>query len=166
MIDLDDLDYLFDDLDETKPTKKQIAQMYEIYRDDFVNDYVEVDGRKITLKPQKSWVKGFEGMPETFVHLITREQTYGRPRVFDKDRANKMHWTKCVLAQRDSEKILYFEKKDKGYLKKHYWFKEKNFVVILKPVSKDLLLVTAFHVGKTKNKDFEWDYNTYNESLL
>jgi hypothetical protein len=165
MIDLDHLEDLFDNLNEVSPTAAQLAEMYEIYKDEFVHDYVEIDGCKITLKSQKSWLKGFEELPETFVHLITREQTYGKPRIFDKYRANRIHWVKNILVQRDNPKIKYFEKVDKGYLKKHYWFEEKNFVVILKPVKADLLLVTAFYVEDLKKDDFEWDYNAYRESL-
>jgi hypothetical protein len=165
MIDLDDLEDLFDDLDEVGPTVAQLARMHEIFRDDFFHDYVEVEGKEITLKNHKSWVKGFEDLPETFVHLITREPSKGKPRTFDKLRANRIHWVKQILTQRDNPKIKYFEKVDMGYLKKHYWFEEKDFVVILKPVSADLLLVTAFYVEPLKKKDFEWDYNKYRESL-
>ena len=60
MINLDDLEDLFDDLDEVSPTAAQLTTMHEIYRDDFFHDYVEVDGKEITLKHQKSWLKGFE----------------------------------------------------------------------------------------------------------
>lgn len=165
MIDLDDLEDLFDDLDEVSLTEQQKKAMYDIYRDDFFHDYVEVDGKEITVKNQKSWVKGFEGYPETFVHLVTREPLKGKPREFDKLRANKIHWVKQILLQKDNPKIKYFEKVDQGYLKRHYWFEEKDFVVILKPVSETLLIVTAFYVEALKKQDFEWDYNKYRESL-
>jgi len=165
MINLDDLEDLFDDLDEVGPTAAQLTTMHAIYRDDFFHEYVEVEGKEITLKHQKSWVKGFEELPETFVHLITREQSHGKPRVFDKYRANRIHWVKNILMQRDNPKIKYFEKIDKGYLKKHYWFEEKNFVVVLKPVSEKLMIVTAFYVEELKKKDFDWDYKLYQESL-
>lgn len=165
MINLDDLVDFFDDLDEVNPTDEQKETMYKIYRDDFFHDYVEVDGKEITLKHQKSWVKGFEGYPETFVHLVTRETVKGKPRVFEKQRANRIHWVKQILLQIESPKIKYFEKIDLGYLKKHYWFEEKDFVVILKPVSEKLMIVTAFYVGKLKKKDFEWEYENYRKSL-
>ena len=165
MIDLDDLNDLFDDLNDVMPTPQQLLNMHEIYRDDFVHDYVEIDGCKLTLKNQKSWLKGFEGLPETFVHLLTREESFGKPRKFDKSRANKIHWVKQILIQKDDGRIKYFEKIDKGYLKRHYWFKAKKFVVILKPVNPDLLLVTAFHADETKQSDLEYDYNKYLESL-
>lgn len=165
MIDLDHLEDLFDDLDEVSPTAAQLAAMYEIYRNDFIHDYVAIDGKEITLKHQKTWLKGFEGYPETFVHLITREPSKGKDRTFDKLRANRIHWVKQILTQKDSSKIKYFEKVDQGYLKRHYWFEEKDFVVILKPVSANLLLVTAFYVETLKKQDFEWDYEKYRESL-
>lgn len=165
MISLDDLEDLFDNLDEVSPTEEQKKIMYEIYRDDFFHDYVEVDGKEITIKNQKSWVKGFEGYPETFVHLVTREPSKGKPREFDKYRANRIHWVKQILTQKDDPKIKYFEKIDLGYLKKHYWFEEKDFVVILKPVTEKLMIVTAFYVEKLKKSDFEWDYEQYKKSL-
>lgn len=165
MIDLDDLEDLFDDLDEVGPTAAQLARMHEIFRDDFFHDYVEVDGKEITVKHQKSWVKGFEELPETFVHLLTREPEKGKPRLFDKYRANRIHWVKQILLQKENPKIKYFEKVDRGYLKKHYWFEEKDFVVILKPVSDTLMIVTAFYVEELKKKDFEYDFKKYTESL-
>jgi len=165
MINLDDLEDLFDDLEIVGPTAVQLAKMHEIYRDDFFHDYVAVDGKEITVKHQKSWVKGFEDLPETFVHLITREPSKGKPRIFDKFRANRLHWVKQILIQKDNPKIKYFEKKDMGYMKKHYWFEEKDFVVILKPVTEKLMIVTAFYVEDLKKKDFEWNYKTYRESL-
>ena len=165
MIDLDHLVDLFDDLDEVSPTAVQLAKMYEIYRNDFIHDYVEIDGKELTLKHQKTWLKGFEELPETFVHLLTREPSKGKPRTFDKLRANRIHWVKQILTQKDNPKIKYFEKVDQGYLKRHYWFEEKDFVVILKPVSANLLLVTAFYVETLKKQDFEWDYEKYRESL-
>ena len=85
--------------------------------------------------------------------------------MFDKYRANRIHWVKQILLQKDNPKIKYFEKMDLGYLKKHYWFEEKDFVVILKPVSDTLMIVTAFYVEKLKKDDFEWDYEKYRESL-
>jgi hypothetical protein len=165
MIELDELEDLFSDLDEVMPTESQKADMYDIYREDFFNDYVEIDGLELTLKSQKSWIKGFHEMPETFVHLVTREMTHGKPRTFDAKRANRIHWIKPILVQRDNPKINYFEKIDKGYLKQHYWFREKDFVVILKAIKTKILLVTAFYVDKLKKVDFDWDLNKYNESL-
>jgi len=85
--------------------------------------------------------------------------------LFDKYRANRIHWVKQILTQKDSPKIKYFEKIDQGYLKRHYWFEEKDFVVILKPVSDTLMIVTAFYVEKLKKDDFQWDYEKYRESL-
>jgi hypothetical protein len=38
-------------------------------------------------------------------------------------------------------------------------------VVILKPVSDTLMIVTAFYVEKLKRDDFEWDYEKYRKSL-
>jgi len=156
MISLEDLEDLFDNLEDVGPTAAQLAEMHEIYRNDFFHDYVEVDGKEITVKHQKSWIKGFEGLPETFVHLLTREPLKGKPRTFDKLRANRIHWIKQILIQKDNPKIKYFEKIDQGYLKKHYWFEEKDFVVILKPVTDKLMIVTAFYVEVLKRKDFEW----------
>lgn len=165
MISLEDLEDLFDNLEDVGPTAAQLAEMHEIYRNDFFHDYVEVDGKEITVKHQKSWIKGFEGLPETFVHLLTREPSKGKPRTFDKLRANRIHWIKQILIQKDNPKIKYFEKIDQGYLKKHYWFEEKDFVVILKPVTDKLMIVTAFYVEVLKRKDFEWEYKKYRESL-
>ncbi|MCL1034675.1 hypothetical protein [Elizabethkingia anophelis] len=159
---LEDLQELFDDLNQQIPSKEHLEKFYEIYNKELSDDYIEIGGDRLTFKSQKSWVKEFEGYPETFVHLITKEQAYGKPRVFDSKRANRIHWVKCILSNIGHSKILFFEKKDKDdILKKYYWYKEKKFVVILKPIKPKILLVTAFCVEKTKEMDFEYDYKKF-----
>jgi hypothetical protein len=159
---LEDLRDLFDDLDQQFPCTEHLQKFYEIYQEELIDDYIEVDGDRLIFKGHKSWLKGFEGYPETFVHLITKEQAYGKPRIFDHKRANRIHWVKCILSNIKHQKILFFEKKDKdGVLKKYYWYKEKNFVVILKPIQPKVLLITAFCVEKTKAMDFEYDYDKF-----
>ncbi|WP_028123660.1 hypothetical protein [Epilithonimonas tenax] len=162
MSDLENLEDLFDDLDDNIPCKEHFEEIYRIYQEELIDDYIEVDGVRLTFKSHKSWIKGFEGYPETFVHLITKEESYKKPRQFDSKRANRIHWIKCILKNIGNSKILYFEKKDKDdTTKKYYWYKEKNFVVILKPIQPKILLVTAFCVEKNKAMDFEYEYNKY-----
>lgn len=111
MSDLTNLEELFSDLDCDKPNENQLYKMYEIYTNELVDDYIEIDGLRLVFKSQKSWLKGFEGYPETFVHLITKEESYGKPRKFDKERANRIHWVKPILQNKDNPQIFYFEKK-------------------------------------------------------
>ena len=76
---------------------------------------------------RKSWHKDFRGLPETFVHLITRENKYKERREFDHERANRIHWVKEVLINHTSARVKYFEYADeKGVLKHHYWLEEEN----------------------------------------
>lgn len=162
MSNLEDLRELFDDLDHEFPCKEHLEKLYQIYQEELIDDYIEVDGIRLSFKSHKSWIKGFESYPETFVHLITKEQAYKKPRQFDSKRANRIHWVKCILSNIKDPKIFFFEKKDKDdVLKKYFWYKEKSFVVILKPIQPKILLVTAFCVEKTKAMDFEYDYNKF-----
>jgi hypothetical protein len=164
MIDLDDLKDLFDDLGFDEPDHDQFNEMLEIFTDDFVTNPFKVDGKQVKVIMSPTWNREFIGHPETFVHLITRESKFKgkKERQFDKWRANRIHWIKPILLNKNNARIKYFEYLDeKGYMKHHFWFEEKNFMVVLKPISNELLVVTAFCVDKLEIPTYKRRYNEY-----
>lgn len=60
MIDLDDLEDLFDDLGFEQPTTDQLYQMYGIFLDDFKKNPFTVNGRLLKINENKS-VHPFSG---------------------------------------------------------------------------------------------------------
>ena len=104
------------------------------------------------LAPSK--VPGFELYPETFVHLITRKGINGK-RVFDRQRANKIHWIRCILENRNEEEIIFFQFPEaKGRIRDYFWYKEGNFLVIMEQIMPDYLIVTSFHIDDNRNKAY------------
>ena len=90
---------------------------------------------------------GFRQYPETFVHVVTRKSKLSGKRHFDRERANRIHWIKNILLHSQDRRIKFFQFRDEeNILKDHYWFEEKDFIVVLKPVTPNSLLITAFCV--------------------
>lgn len=163
MIDLDDLEELFDDLGFDEPTEDQLKTIFGIFKEDFILDPFELDGRQVKVILNPSFNRSFRGKPETFVHLITRESKIKGNRLFDRGRANRIHWVKQILLQREDRRIKYYQYLDeKGGLKHHFWFQEKDFMVVLKPISADLLVVTGFVVDKLERTTYLRRYQKYN----
>ena len=162
MLDLDDLEELFDDLGYNEPTKDQLAQLLGIFQKDFVDEAFAVDGCRVKIVDKDSFNREFKGYPETFVHLITRESKMKGQRMFDRERANRLHWIKPILVNSQDVRIKYYEYLDeKGIVKKHFWFQENDFMVILKPIGNDLLVVTGFVVDKLERNTYLRRYQKY-----
>ncbi len=158
---LDDLEILFDDLG-FDPTPEHLQDMLDCFMNDFVHNPFQIKGCNVKVITQGSWHRDFRGMPETFVHLITRENKYKGRREFDHERANRIHWIKEVLMNHTSARVKYFEYADeRGILKHHYWLEEANFMVILKPVQPDLLVVTAFCIDDYERGRYRRRYNDF-----
>ncbi len=160
-MDLFDLDELIHNLG-TEPTNEQLNLLFDEFSRDFVANTLIVEGLTVKVIHRNSTVEGFESFPETFVHLITRKSKGGK-RVFDKHRANKIHWIKCILENRNEDEILYFEYLEgNGKIRDYYWFKEGGFLIIMEEITPDYLVITSFNVDDKRNEEyFEKRYNLY-----
>lgn len=128
----------------------------------FVKNPIELGGRKVKIVDKASFNREFRGYPETFVHLITRESKLKGQRMFDKERTNRLHWIKPILLNTADPRIKYYEYSDeKGVLKQHFWFQERDFMVVLKPIGRDLLVVTGFKVDKLEKQTYLKRYQNY-----
>ena len=162
MLDLDDLEELFDDLGHQEITDEQLDTLFDIFQRDFVDEPFEVEGRRVKIVDKASFNREFRGYPETFVHLITRESKMKKQRMFDPARANCLHWIKPILLHSGNSRIKYYEFTDnRGVLKKHFWFQEADFMVILKPIGDDLLVVTGFKVDEIEKRTYLKRYRDY-----
>lgn len=164
---LDELDDLFENLDINGPTDEQLYRMYGIYLNDFVKNEFIIDGCRVIVNSSivRNKNKGlFLGKHFTFNHLVTIESKISNKRIFDKYRANKIHWIRPLLEQKNDIRILYFEKNDKDNMNRRYfWYKERNFIIILKEINPDIMLITAFCTDEYSKKGFENDYRYYNK---
>lgn len=162
MIELDDLDELFDDLSFDEPTADQIFTMYGIFLKDFKNIPLTVKGKTLKINENRSFHPLFKNKAETFVHVITRKSDHNDKRYFDKHRANKIHWIRPVLENADDDRILCFERlNDKNENQHYFWFAEKEFIVILREIDPDVLLITAFCVDKHEGVKYKRWYDEH-----
>ena len=162
---LDELEILFDedDLDFDAPTHDQLYIMYGLFLDNFHKTPLIHKGRRVVFNTNRSRHPLFRGKFEGFVHVITRKSQYTDKRQYDRDRANRVHWIKPILDNWQNPLVSYFEKvNDEGQLQYFYWVQPLNFLVILRELTPDFLLVTSFCIDSQNIGQFRKYYNEYN----
>lgn len=157
LFELDDLIYNL----STNPSEEQLNVLYAEFKRDFVTQEFVFKGIKVKIILHHSRVEGYEKYPETFVHLITRKGQRNI-RVFDRHRANKIHWIRCILENYTDDEIIYFEypESDQG-IREYYWFKEGDFIVILERVTPHYVIVTSFHVDNARQRKYYQERETW-----
>jgi len=152
-MDLDDLDDLIFGLG-IDPTPEELNELYERFEIDFRQEPLHLLGLQIKVIEHHSTIEEFQGYPETFVHLITRKSKSGH-RVFDRLRANRIHWIRVILENREDERILYFQHREaKGSLRDYYWYEERNFMVVMEQITPNYLIITCFVIDSDRNQQF------------
>jgi len=132
MIELDDLEDLFEYLSIDGPTNDQLFQMYGVFLNDFSKNPIIIQGRKLNYNTNKSKHPICRGKSQAFEHIITRESKYSEIRNFDNERANKIHWIRPIIENAGDTRIKYFEEvNDDEENQLFFWYEEKMFVVIV-----------------------------------
>ena len=85
------------------PSAEHLEELYQLFKIDFIDVDFYFDGCKVKIDIANSKEAGFETYPHTFVKIITRG-VKGK-RCFDKKRANKIHWIKPILENKDTEDV-------------------------------------------------------------
>ena len=163
-MELDELEELFDDLDFDEPSEEHLNAIYQIFKDDFFFNKVSVDDKEVKVNSQPRRRHPFRGKMETFVHVITRESKYrGKGhREFERERANRIHWIKPILNQQDAFAIKVFSKEHSNkQMQTFFWYEDKDFVVLLREIQPDFLLITAYCVDKQNKGQFTRWYREY-----
>lgn len=159
---LDELEDLFDDLSADCPTNEQITEMYEVFLNDIVRNPIMIKGIPLSSNRNKSNHPICRGKSQGFEHAITRENKHSGKRHFDKERANKIHWIKPVIENVTNSRIKYYEQvNDKGKNQLFYWFKEKKFIVIVREINPDLMLITSYSVDAGNEYQFKKGYEEF-----
>lgn len=137
-----------------EPTIEQLDKLFAEFERDFIHNPFTINGLQVKVILVKSKVPGYELYPETFVHLITRKGS-GKLRLFDRHRANKIHWVKCILENRKGEDILFFQYPEgDGRFRDYYWYKDGDFIIIIEKVAPDYLVITSFHIDDKRNRQY------------
>ena len=164
MIELDELDDLFDDLGIDGPTEDQLYKIYGVYLNDIVKNPILIDGRVLKYNNSPSRHHICRGKHQTFEHIITRKSKISGKRNFDRERANKIHWIRPILENIEDPRIKYFEQvNDHGQNQLFYWYEEKSFIVIVREIEPDILLITSFAVDKEEKFNFKRCYEEFNK---
>jgi hypothetical protein len=164
-MDLLDLEPLVGHLG-VEPSPAELSAIFTAFRRDFIEHDLFIDGLKVKVVLKDARVEGFEAYPETFVHLITRKSSSGN-RVFDPRRANKIHWIRPILENKDADDVKYFEYTEgDGSIRDYYWFEEGQFIVIMKKISPNYMIVTSFNVDPENEKYYRDRHNAFKRRFL
>jgi len=164
MLELDELEDLFDDLSIDGPTANQLEIMYNYYLNDIVRNPIFIEGRPLKYNKNKSSHPICRGKHQCFEHIITRGSNYTKKRYFDRERANKIHWIRPIIENVADSRIKYFEAiNDEGENQQFFWYEEKMFIVIVRELNPNLLLITSFTVDKSEKRKYREQYLKYIE---
>jgi len=156
----------FTDTDEDK-----IDELYAIFQRDFFDSPFTINGKDLKIKifPYVNHIKDglpeyFCGYYEKFVHIITREikgklKISPKQRKFKADRANRIHWIRPILEHSNDVRITNFSfQESDGTLREYFWYKEKQFMVVLEEINPNYHLITGFCVDKHNITYYESKY--------
>ena len=160
--ELDLLEEMFEYLDINGPDKNQMYKLYGVFKKDLIEDPIFINLVQLRYDNRKSVHPLFKGKPKGFEHICTRESKHSKKRYFDPERANKIHWIKPVILFQEDNRIKYFERQHyNGQNQRYFWLAEKSYVVIVREITDNLQLVTAFKVDDIEERRFKKWYQAF-----
>lgn len=140
--------------------RNKLDKLYATFHQDFFENTVSLDGIPLKVKPylyknskKDNLPADFERYYEKFVHVITctikggKRKTAGKIREFREDRANRVHWIRTILENKDDKRITCFQYiEDDGTVRDYYWYRGKQYIVIVEYILPDYALITGFCV--------------------
>ncbi|PQJ69618.1 MULTISPECIES: hypothetical protein [Flavobacteriaceae] len=160
--ELDLVEDLFEYLDLDGPDKEQMYKLYGVFKKDMIDEPIFINKIQVAYDKRKSRHPLFKGKPVGFEHICTRESKHSKKRYFDPERTNKIHWIKPVIHFKEDARVRYFERVHaNGKNQQYYWLHEKDYVVIIREITTNLQLVTAFKVDELEKPRFNNWYNDY-----
>lgn len=141
---------------------KKIDFLYAIFKDDFVNNDVHLNGT-VYIDP-KSHDKE-DGKEKVFCHIVTKVNPKTKKREFDENRASRIKWIKKIIENYFNHQIklfYHYEEKQK-VIRLYLWAYNKDFIVIIQKLGKkSSYLVTSFYIDKNYNrKIYDKRFETY-----
>lgn len=162
--ELDLVEDLFEYLDLDGPDSEQMYALYGVFKKDMIDEPIFINNIQVAYDKRKSKHPLFKGKPVGFEHICTRESKHSQKRYFDPERTNKIHWIKPVIHFKEDTRVRYFERLHyNGKNQQYYWLHEKDYVVIIREITTNLQLVTAFKVDELEKPRFNNWYNDYQE---
>ena len=151
---------------------EKVKELHNRFQSDFFNGTVVANGVIVKVKPYKYSNSKKDGLPidyeefnEKFVHIITRtakassKKIAPKIRAFDEKRANRIHWIKPILENCNDKRITCFKYiENDGTERDYFWFRGKQFIVILEEISPDYTLITGFCVDAENTSHYQNKY--------
>ena len=163
--ELDIIEDLFEYLDLDGPDRDQMYELYGIFKKDMIDEPIYINNIQVAYDKKKSNHPLFRGKPVGFEHICTRESKHSKRRNFDPERTNKIHWIKPVIHFKNDARVRYFERVHaNGKNQQYYWLHEKSYVVIIREITTNLQLVTAFKVDSLESPKFKNWYDEFSNS--
>ena len=126
------------------------ASLMGIFKRDFVDSGNYFRQKKVlpTLSQGKNTLSIF------FNHLVTMEDRLHRERIYDRNRAVRLHWIKYHLEERQPEHLQVFSVKDKVAIRTYLYDVQESYVIVLEPRGDNrYYLLTAYYLwGRNRYK--------------
>ena len=147
----------------------KVRELHSIFQRDFFETPVKVDGKTLKVKPYKynrckkdSLPDEYSSFYEKFVHVITRKvkannwKTAPEIREFRPERANRVHWIRPIIEYCNDTRITRFKYTEaNGTQREYFWFRAKQYMVILEEINPDYTLITGFCVDPKNQPDYQ-----------
>jgi hypothetical protein len=140
----------------SKDDVEKIDELHTVFQDHFMDHQFYFEGKHVIVKrhfyrhEKDGLGPHFSCYFEKFVHIVTRKtNNYNgdKTREFRSERANRIHWIKPILEHCEDSRINRFRNTEAdGSLRDYFWFKERNFMVVIEEVLPDYVLITCFCV--------------------
>ncbi|MBR0300722.1 MAG: hypothetical protein IJQ93_10450 [Bacteroidales bacterium] len=150
----------------------KVNKLHDIFERDFFTEGVVIDGEHLIVKPYKyagsdkdQLPREYENYYEKFVHIITRtvkassRKTASSIREFCPKRANRIHWIRPILENADDKRITRFQyMEDDGTIRDYFWYRGKQYIVIVEHIAPDYALITGFCVDADNQPYYQKKY--------
>lgn len=137
-------------------------ELYNIFCRDFKSpNILYFRNEKIIIFSHSTHLEN--GKESIFWHITNKEDKSYSERLPDLRRAERINWIRPIIENYTSSDIYFFDLVDSRQNKKTYlWLYKYNFVVILKKLTINYVIVTAFYVSLLHaKKDLLKKYTMY-----
>lgn len=152
--------------------EEKVKALHDVFCRDFFTDGVFLDGERINVKPYRyssshkdNLPEWYETYKEKFVHVITRTvkssnwKTASKVREFRAERANRIHWIRPIIENQADKRITRFKYlEEDGKVREYFWYRGKQYIVILEHIDPDFDLITGFCVDADNQPYYQKKY--------
>lgn len=163
MPNLDQLQPYFKDI-SAQLEHTQLKELHERFIADFVGNKTSINGKDIYIEQGEVKISEYKGYNKSFYHIVTRYLKSNNTRIYECERANRVHWVKPILESHPCKDILYYKFRDaRGYCSEHFWAIHKKFMVVLRDTAPGKQIVTSFCVDDGEKDKYFSRYAAYRD---